>query len=121
MASLKVRLACRHWTTINSGRTTLADMAYCRFHGTQDIAYISFQEWRVVCLTCTYGAWCNQAETGARRRAAKHEDNRGHECVVIYDDKIKPTAKKDLIRTAPVVYDRDIFGNPTDADAPPPF
>lgn len=128
MTNLNVRLSCRHTTT--QPHTSISDTAYCRYHGYQDITYIWASEWRVACLKCQYGAWCKDSQTGANRRGAKHQQDRGddHICVVLYDDKIKPTSREQLrkdhqkgLHPDKAEYKVDLFGYSTEPDAPPPF
>ena len=65
----------------NSPNTVVGADAYCRFHGYRTIITVHDQEWRVLCLHCTYGRWCGQQETAADRVARKHK----HECFTVYD------------------------------------
>lgn len=76
----------------------VGDDAYCRFHGYSPIAEVFHREWRIICIHCTYGRWCGQSESAAKKKADRHK----HNCIVVNDGVTASggTPRKQLIKMA---------------------
>jgi hypothetical protein len=72
---------------VGVGASVPFTLYYCVSHGYQPLEAVHPKEWRVRCQTCTFGRWCGQSKSAARRKARDHVRGfkRDHYVFVAYD------------------------------------